>query len=97
MDDAHGLEEMLLVIASGSAPMRQSDAMNSGSRPNPRAMFFHEVAKCPVSNISTFSPGDNVLTSAASNAPVPELVWMMTGDWVLNTDFTPSSTVWPSR
>ena len=35
-------------------------------------MFFHSVAKWPVSNISTRSPGDSVLTSAASQAPVPE-------------------------
>ncbi len=35
-------------------------------------MFFHSVAKWPVSYISTLSPGDSVLTSAASQAPVPE-------------------------
>ena len=29
-------------------------------------------AKCPVSNISTRSPADSVLTRAASQAPVPE-------------------------
>ena len=35
-------------------------------------MVFHSVANWPVSNISTLSPGDSVLTSAASQAPVPE-------------------------
>ena len=29
-------------------------------------------AKWPVSNISTVSPGDSVLTNAASHAPVPD-------------------------
>ena len=32
----------------------------------------HSVAKWPVSNMSTLSPGESVLTSAASHAPVPE-------------------------
>ena len=36
------------------------------------AMLFHSVAKWPVSYISTLSPGESVLSSAASHAPVPE-------------------------
>ena len=59
-------------IASGSAPRRQSLAMNSTSSPSFAAIFCHSVAKWPVSYISTRSPGDSVLTSAASHAPVPE-------------------------
>ena len=59
-------------IAAGSAPWRQSPAMNSGARPSFVAIFCHSVAKWPVSNISTLSPGESVLTSAASHAPVPE-------------------------
>ena len=35
-------------------------------------MFFHSVEKCPVSAISTASPGESVFTRAASQAPVPE-------------------------
>ena len=35
-------------------------------------MTRHSVAKWPVSNISTRSPGDSVLTSDASHAPVPD-------------------------
>ena len=35
-------------------------------------MFRHSVAKWPVSYISTLSPGESVLSSAASHAPVPE-------------------------
>ena len=59
-------------MAAASAPLRQSEAMNSGCRPSLRAMLFHSVAKWPVSYISTLSPGESVLTSAASHAPVPE-------------------------
>ena len=35
-------------------------------------MLCHSVANWPVSTISTLSPGERVLTSAASHAPVPE-------------------------
>ena len=34
--------------------------------------LLHRVENKPVSNIRTLSPGDRVLTSAASQAPVPE-------------------------
>ncbi len=60
--------------AAGSAPTRQSVLMNSGLRPSFSAMFFHSVANCPVSTISTRSPGESVLTSAPSHAPVPVAV-----------------------
>ena len=36
------------------------------------AMLFQSVAKWPVSNISTLSPGDSTFDRAASQAPVPE-------------------------
>ena len=61
-------------IAAGSAPVRQSVAMNSGLRPSLTAMFFHRVANWPVSTISTRSPGERALTRAASQAPVPVAV-----------------------
>ena len=38
----------------------------------PLAISFHSVANQPVRHISTVSPGDSVLASAASHAPVPE-------------------------
>ena len=57
---------------SGSAPWRQSPGIQTTSRPRRSAIARHSVAKCPVSNASTLSPGDSVLTSAASHAPVPE-------------------------
>ena len=62
----------LASMAAGSAPARQSEGMNSGTRPSLVAMLFHRAAKWPVSYISTLSPGDSVLTRAASHAPVPE-------------------------
>ena len=60
--------------AFGSMPWRQSVAMNSGFSPSRSAIFFQIVANCPVSTISTRSPGDSVLTSAPSQAPVPVAV-----------------------
>ena len=54
------------------------------------------VAKWPVSYMSTRSPGESVLTSAASHAPVPEAGKMMTGLSVLKTCFSPARTSWPS-
>ena len=59
-------------ILAASTPRRQSSPMNSGFSASFSAIFFHSVAKWPVSYISTVSPGDSVLTSAASQAPVPE-------------------------
>ncbi len=58
--------------ASGGTPCRQSPGTNSTSRPSLPAISCHRVAKWPVSKHSTRSPGDRVLTSAASQAPVPE-------------------------
>src|SRR6202008_5011317 len=40
-------------IFAGSAPERQSDAMNSGCSPSFTAIAFHSEAKCPASYIST--------------------------------------------
>jgi len=59
-------------MAATSAPRRQSVSMNIASRPSFSAMSFHRVANQPVRHIRTVSPGDSVLVSAASHAPVPE-------------------------
>ena len=59
-------------IAAGSAPRRQSVSSMIGARPSLVAISRHSVANQPVRTISTASPGDSVLTSAASHAPVPE-------------------------
>ena len=77
-------------IAAGSAPWRQSPGMNSTSMPQRAAMFRHSVAKWPVSTISTLSPGDSVLTIAASHAPVPDEGKMMTGPEVWKIFWQPS-------
>ena len=47
--------------------------------PKRAAICRHSVAKWPVSTISTLSPGDSVLTIAASQAPVPDEGKMTTG------------------
>ena len=57
---------------SGSTPWRQSPSTQSTSSPSRSAIARHSVAKWPVSNASTRSPGESVLTSAASQAPVPD-------------------------
>src|SRR6266702_4918211 len=69
----------LASICSRSAPWRQSPGRKSTSSLNLSAMPRHSTANCPVSAISTLSPGDNVLTIAASQAPVPDDGYMITG------------------
>ena len=59
-------------IRSGEAPWRQSPSSQTTSSPSFSAIPFHSVAKCPVSDAITLSPGESVLTSAASHAPVPD-------------------------
>ena len=76
VNDEDGLDAPLAIIAE---PFRNEvgiDAMSPGtkstSRPKRAAIARHSVAKWPVSYMSTRSPGDSVLTRAASHAPVPE-------------------------
>ena len=59
-------------MAGTSAPRRQSVSMNSGFSCSRSAISCHSEANQPVRHISTASPGDRVLTRAASHAPVPE-------------------------
>ena len=79
-------------MAAASTPPRQSPGSSSGASPRRSANCRHRLAKCPVSYISTRSPGDKVLTRAASQAPVPEAGKMTTGPAVLKIRLTPSST-----
>ena len=51
---------------------RQSPGITATIRPSRSAMRRHSDANQPVSTISTWSPGDSVLTRAASQAPVPD-------------------------
>ena len=78
--DEHGLDAMLAVVARaapraspGSTPRRPVGAgTTSTSSPSRRATSAQSRANSPISNASTLSPGDSVLTSAASQAPVPD-------------------------
>ena len=70
-------------MAEGSAPRRQSVSSRSGSSPSRVAISLQSVANQPVRTISTASPGDSVLASAASQAPVPEAGKIITGPLVL--------------
>ena len=67
--------------------------MNSTSSPSFFAMICHRAANCPVSYISTLSPGESVLTSAASQAPVPEDGKITTGPEVWKMERQPSRNV----
>ena len=64
---------------AGSTPCLQSPGTMSTVKQRFAAIFDQSVAKCPVSNASTRSPGLTVLTRAASHPPVPELGKMITG------------------
>ncbi|MGY3457587.1 hypothetical protein ACVWW5_003037 [Bradyrhizobium sp. LM3.4] len=86
----------LASITAGSAPRRQSPGTKSTSMPNRPAIWRHRVAKWPVSTISTLSPGDSVLTIAASQAPVPDEGKITTGPAVWKIFRLPSSTARPS-
>ena len=59
-----------------SAPGRRRGASRPRATrrrgPSRTAISRHSVAKWPVSDAITLSPGDSVLTSAASHAPVPD-------------------------
>ncbi len=87
-------------MAAGSAALRQSDSMNSALSPSFVAICFHSVAKWPVSNIRTLSPGENALISAASHAPVPEAgnrnTWLLVLKMVLMPDSTRRPSCWNS-
>jgi len=74
-----------------STPRRQSPGTKSTDKPRRSAIFFHSVAKWPVSNMSTLSPGLSVLTMAASHAPVPEDGKTITGPLVPKTGPRPSA------
>jgi hypothetical protein len=67
-----GSARSMAAAVSGSAPWRQSPGTQATSRPSRSAIARHSVAKWPVSKASTRSPGESVLTSAASQAPVPD-------------------------
>ena len=60
--------------------------------PQRAAICRHSVAKWPVSTISTLSPGDSVLTIAASQAPVPEEGNTITGPLVWKIFWQPAKT-----
>ena len=77
----------------GSTPVLQSPGTKSISNLNFSAISHHKDENCPVSNINTLSPGFNVFTIAASQAPVPEPGYMTTGFFVLKISLTLSKTL----
>ena len=77
--DEHRPDAVVAILASAS-PRRSPDRRRASSRrARPRrrgraacATSAQSRANSPISNASTLSPGDSVLTSAASHAPVPD-------------------------
>src|SRR6202012_3827175 len=69
--------------SSGDAPRRQLPGTYSTCTWCFSATCFHREEKCPVSNISTRSPGLSEFTIAASHAPVPDDGKITTGPLVL--------------
>ena len=83
-------------MVPGSAPRRQSVSKKVGSSPRRFAISLQSEANQPVRGISTASPGESVLTSAASHAPVPEAGKITTGPLVWKTRLRPVRTERPS-
>ena len=78
-------------ISSGQGARRQSFSMTWTSRPNWRAILIHSFENWPLSNIKMPSPGDRVLTIAASPAPLPDDGRMKTSWSVRKTFFRSAS------
>ena len=57
---------------SAGTPSPYATSSRSTSMPYAAAVFAKPVEKWPFTHASTRSPGESVLTSAASHAPVPE-------------------------
>ena len=99
--DADGLDRVRLVLRQplldgvASTPERQSVPRTSARGPA-SLPYSSTTARNGRSRPSARSPGDSVLTSAASQAPVPEEGKMMTGRVVLNSVLTLDSTFLPS-
>ena len=55
-------------------------------------MLPHRAAKCPAFSTSALPPGGTVLTAAASIAPVPDAVRIITSFLVWKTSLSPSVT-----
>ena len=88
VDDDHGLERVRRVVSrrcsrtSGDAPLRQVPGTYSTLRPSRSATCRHATCENhPVSKIRMRSPGESVLTSADSAAPVPEEGKSRSGLW----------------
>ena len=102
MDDADRLDLMRLVFCQSRLDRGGIDTVTpvAGNefdfRPSRSASSHQSVANWPVSNISTRSPGDSMLTSAASHAPVPDDGKMTTSSFVLKMPFSASRTSLPS-
>ncbi|MBA7476200.1 hypothetical protein ES707_11582 [subsurface metagenome] len=79
-------------ISSTSAALPHSEFRGITSAPNFWAMAAKRSPKTPIDTASTLSPGDKVLTTAASRPPVPDPVSRKTSFLVWNSCFSLSVT-----
>ncbi len=77
-------------IKPRSTPRRQSAGTVFTRKPRVPHIFAQLSEKCPVSGISTRSPGESTFTNDASHAPWPEAVYMNRCCSVFSTRFSPS-------
>ena len=97
LDGMRGVLRELCLDRGGVGAAAPVACRKSTSMPQRAAICRHRVAKWPVSTISTLSPGDSVLTIAASQAPVPEEGKMMTGPAVWKICLAAvRRSIWPS-
>ena len=81
-------------VRSSGTPSPHSTSCTSTSKPSRSAMSIHRWLNWPKREASNLSPGESVLVSAASQAPVPEEGKMKAWPFsVLNTFFRSSSTL----
>ena len=82
-----GLSSSVLRRMSRSIASPKGNESVTTSAPNTEAMSVNRLPKTPIVALITLSPGDSVLTTAASIAAVPDPVIIQTSPSVSNTRF----------
>ncbi len=77
---------------SGSTGWPHSKSSETALIPNALQILTHRAAKCPAFRTRALPPGGTALTAAASIAPVPEAVRIITSFCVRKTSFSPAET-----
>ena len=85
-----GLSSSVLRRMSRSIASPNGNESVTTSAPKTDAMSVKRLPKTPIVALITLSPGDSVLTTAASIAAVPDPVMIQTSPSVSNTRFSRS-------